>query len=186
LGILGDLKNPVKRSLKIVTWAAKFIADSSLSVIVMSGIAHPTGGANRQMERTRRQQGGGATQQRGPVVVSIVVTGLALAGVIAHLIWSDLAIDAIALALVGIAILPWLGPILESIELPGGFKANFREVQQTIQDVKETTEEALSETKAVKDTAQEALSETKACKDTAQAALSRTEEIDKKVSELPL
>src|SRR5215203_4537569 len=147
----------------------------------MSGIAHPTGGVNRQMGRANRQEGGGATQQRGRVVVSIVVTVVALAFVVAHLIWPDLEIDAIALAFVGVAIVPWLGPLLESIELPGGFKASFREVKDTIQDVKETTEAALSQTQDVKETAQAALSETQAVKETAQAALSRTEEIDKKV-----
>jgi len=190
------------------------IADSSLSVIVMSGIAHPTGGVNRQMGRANRQEGGGATQQGGRIVVSIVVTAVALAFVVAHLIWPDLEIDAIALAFVGIAIVPWLGPLLESIEFPGGFKANFREVQQRIEEVKKTTDEALtrteevhqtaqdalsatqavketaqdalSETRAVKETAQDALSETRAVKETAQAALSRAEEIDKKVSEQQL
>ena len=34
LGILGDLKNLVKRSLEIVACAAKFIADSSLSALI--------------------------------------------------------------------------------------------------------------------------------------------------------
>ena len=198
------------------------IADSSLSVIVMSGIAHPTGGVNRQMGRANRQErggatqqeGGGATQQEGRVVVSIAVTAVALAFVVAHLIWPDLEIDAIALAFVGIAIVPWLGPLLESIEFPGGFKANFREVQQRIKEVakttdealtrteevhqtaqdalsatqavKETAQDALSETRAVKETAQAALSATQAVKETAQAALSRAEEIDKKVSEQQL
>jgi ABC-type multidrug transport system fused ATPase/permease subunit len=141
-----------------------------------------TGGRNRQMQRA---------------VVSIVITTVALAAVVAHLIWPDLAIDAIALALVGIAILPWLGLILESIEWPGGFNATVREVKETTEEVKETTQAALSETQAVKETAQEALSqtqevketaqaalsETQAVKETAQAALSRTEEIDKKVSQ---
>ena len=159
------------------------------------------GRANRQ-ERggATQQEGGGATQQGGRVVVSIAVTAVALAFVVAHLIWPDLEIDAIALAFVGIAIVPWLGPLLESIEFPGGFKANFREVQQRIEEVKKTTDEALtrteevhqtaqdalSATQAVKETAQAALSETRAVKETAQAALSRAEEIDKKVSEQQL
>ena len=161
----------------------------------MSGIAHPTGGVNRQMGRANRQErggatqqeeGGGATQQGGRVVISIVVTAVALAFVVAHLIWPDLEIDAIALAFVGIAIVPWLGPLLESIEFPGGFKANFREVQQRIEEVKKTTDEALTRTEEVHQTAQDALSETQAVKETAQAALSRAEEIDKKVSEQQL
>jgi hypothetical protein len=175
-----------------------FIADSSLSVIDMSGVAHSTGGEKRQMGRAKRQERrGGATQYEreeqpntsGRVVVSIVVTLVALAFVVAHLIWPDLEIDAIALAFVGIAIVPWLGPLLESIEFPGGFKATFREVEariqevhQTTQDVKETAQEALSQTQDVKETAQAALTETQVVKETAQAALSRTEEINKKVS----
>jgi hypothetical protein len=131
----------------------------------------------------------------GRVFVSIAITVVALAGIGVHLFWPGLPIDAIALALVGIAILPWLGPILESIELPGGFKATLREVKETTQEVKETTEAALSrteevhqtakaalsQTQEVKETAQAALSETQAVKETAQAALSRTEEINKKL-----
>jgi hypothetical protein len=154
------------------------------------------GRANRQ-ERggAPQQEGGGAPQQGGRVVVSIVVTAIALAFVAAHLIWPDLEIDAIALAFVGIAIVPWLGPLLESIEFPGGFKANFREFQQRIEEVEKTTDEALTRTEEVHQTAQEALTrteevhqtvqealtETQAVKETAQAALSRTEEIGKKV-----
>jgi methyl-accepting chemotaxis protein len=181
-----------------VTYAAKFIADSSLSVIVMSGIAHPTGGANRQMGRAKRQEEGrakrqeegGAPQQPGRVVVSIVVTAVALGFVVAHLIWPDLEIDAIALAFAGIAIVPWLGPLLESIEFPGGFKATFREVeariqevQQTTQDVKETAQAALTETQAVKETAQEALSQTQDVKEAAQAALTETQAVKETAQE---
>jgi methyl-accepting chemotaxis protein len=170
-----------------------FIADSSLSVIVMSGIAHPTGGANRQMGRAKRQQegggatqqtAGGATQQTGRLLVSIAVTAVAFGFILLHLIWPGLEIDAIALAFAGIAIVPWLGPLLESIEFPGGFKATFREVeariqevQQTTQDVKETAQEALSQTQDVKETAQAALTETQAVKETAQEALSQTQDV---------
>jgi hypothetical protein len=176
--------SPVRSSRKFAKKIPKkgipllgFIADSSLSVIVMSGIAHPTGGANRQMGRANRQERGGANQQGGRIVVSIVVTAVALAFVVAHLIWPDLEIDAIALAFVGIAIVPWLGPLLESIEFPGGFKATFREVEQRIEEVKKTTDEALTRTEEVHQTAQAALSETQAVKETAQAALSETQEV---------
>ena len=178
----------------------RFIADSSLSVTVMSGIAHPARGAKRQMEREKGQQRRGATQHKregqpptsrkeqsptsGRVLVSVVVSLVALAFVVAHLIWPDLEIDAIALAFVGIAIVPWLGPLLESIEFPGGFKATFREVeariqevQQTTQDVKETAQAALTETQAVKETAQEALSQTQDVKEAAQAALTETQAV---------
>jgi hypothetical protein len=54
--------------------------------------------------------------------------GLALA--LAHLIWPDLSIDAITLALIVIAILPWLAPLIKSLELPGGWKVEFQELQK--------------------------------------------------------
>jgi hypothetical protein len=48
----------------------------------------------------------------------------------AHIIWPQLAIDAIALALIVIAILPWLAPLVKSLELPGGWKVEFQELQK--------------------------------------------------------
>lgn len=47
-----------------------------------------------------------------------------------HLIWPQLAIDAISLALIVIAILPWLAPLVKSLELPGGWKVEFHELQK--------------------------------------------------------
>jgi len=202
----GVLRSSLRKFRKKSIPLLGFIADSSLSVIVMSGIAHPTGGAKRQMGRAKRQERGRATQPEreeqsptsreeqpntsGRVIVSIVVTLVALAFVVAHLIWPDLEIDAIALAFVGIAIVPWLGPLLESIEFPGGFKATFREVEariqevhQTTQDVKETAQEALSQTQDVKETAQAALTETQAVRETAQAALTETQAVKETAQE---
>lgn len=47
-----------------------------------------------------------------------------------HIIWPQLAIDSIALALIVIAILPWLAPLIKSLELPGGWKVEFQELQK--------------------------------------------------------
>ena len=58
------------------------------------------------------------------------VTLCALILAIAHLIWPNIAIDAITLALVLIAILPWLAPLVKSLELPGGWKVEFQELQK--------------------------------------------------------
>ena len=60
----------------------------------------------------------------------LIVTTCALLLVIAHLIWPGIAIDAITLALVVIAILPWLAPLVKSLELPGGWKVEFQELQK--------------------------------------------------------
>ena len=49
---------------------------------------------------------------------------------LAHLLWPHLAIDAIALALIVIAILPWLAPLVKSLELPGGWKVEFQDLQK--------------------------------------------------------
>ncbi len=47
-----------------------------------------------------------------------------------HIIWPQLAIDAIALVLIIIAILPWLAPLVKTLELPGGWKVEFQELQK--------------------------------------------------------
>ena len=49
---------------------------------------------------------------------------------LAHIVWPQLAIDAVALALIIIAILPWLAPLVKSLELPGGWKVEFQELQK--------------------------------------------------------
>jgi len=59
-----------------------------------------------------------------------VVTLGALALALAHLIWPTLGIDAITLALVALAIVPWLAPLFKSLELPGGWKVEFRDLQR--------------------------------------------------------
>lgn len=59
-------------------------------------------------------------------VVSLGALLLALA----HILWPSLAIDAVALALIVIAILPWLAPLVKSLEIPGGWKVEFQELQK--------------------------------------------------------
>lgn len=59
-----------------------------------------------------------------------VITFGALGIALGHLIWPNLAIDAITLLLIVIAILPWLAPLIKSLELPGGWKLEFQELQK--------------------------------------------------------
>lgn len=61
------------------------------------------------------------------------ISALALVGVAVHLIFPRLKIDAVSLALIGLAVVPWLGPILESIELPGGWRFEFRRVEHAVE-----------------------------------------------------
>ncbi|MFZ3382606.1 MAG: hypothetical protein WA144_01645 [Candidatus Methanoperedens sp.] len=48
----------------------------------------------------------------------------------AHIIFPNLSIDAITLALFLVAIIPWLAPLFKSLELPGGWKVEFQELEK--------------------------------------------------------
>jgi hypothetical protein len=66
----------------------------------------------------------------GPAGRRWLVTILSAALLLGHLVWPDLKIDAVTVALLAILILPWLSPMLQSLELPGGAKVTFREVAE--------------------------------------------------------
>lgn len=59
-----------------------------------------------------------------------VITLLALIVALIHLLFPKVAIDGITLGLIVLAILPWLSPIIKSLELPGGFKVELQELQK--------------------------------------------------------
>jgi hypothetical protein len=73
----------------------------------------------------------------------------ALALLVARLIWPDAKVDAVAIGLFIVAILPWLANILESAKLPGGWEIKFRNLQRAGQQV-------VSGTSAVSQTSQRA------------------------------
>lgn len=54
----------------------------------------------------------------------------ALTLALTHIIWPQLAIDAIALVLIVIAIIPWLAPLVKSLKLPGGWEVEFQDLQK--------------------------------------------------------
>ena len=62
--------------------------------------------------------------------IQYAITLSALVVIILHLKYPTLAIDGITLALIAIAILPWLAPLFKSVELPGGWKIEFQELQK--------------------------------------------------------
>jgi hypothetical protein len=63
-----------------------------------------------------------------------LVTLVALALVLGHLVWPSLAIDAITLTLLAVAVVPWLAPLFKSLELPGGWKVEFQEqLRETVE-----------------------------------------------------
>ena len=58
------------------------------------------------------------------------ITLVALLIALGHLIWPELTIDAITVALLFIALVPWLTPLFKSLELPGGWKIEFQDFER--------------------------------------------------------
>ena len=65
-----------------------------------------------------------------PLKVQWGITLGALLTIAVHLLWPSLAIDGITLTLVVIAIVPWLAPLFKSMEFPGGWKIEFRDLAE--------------------------------------------------------
>ena len=61
---------------------------------------------------------------------------LSIAALIAHILWPLVTLDLASLVLILVALIPWLAPVIKSIELPGGFKIE-------VQDLKAATEKIL-------------------------------------------
>lgn len=62
------------------------------------------------------------------------VTVIAIVAVCVHLIWPSMAIDAITVTLLLVSVLPWLAPLFKAIELPGGVKVEFAELEKAQRD----------------------------------------------------
>lgn len=60
---------------------------------------------------------------------AILLSAVAVLFIAAHMIWPQLEIDSITVALIVLAIVPWLAPVVKSFELPGGVKVTLRELE---------------------------------------------------------
>jgi hypothetical protein len=78
------------------------------------------------MSDTPRNPNKPAPPKRLAQIITLSTVAIALV----HIFWPNLAIDAITLALIAIAIVPWLAPIFKSLEFPGGWKVEFKEQLQ--------------------------------------------------------
>lgn len=63
--------------------------------------------------------------------VQFSVTIGALAATLVHMIWPDLAIDSVTIALLVLAAIPWLVPLFKTLEFPGGWKLEFQDLEKT-------------------------------------------------------
>jgi len=70
--------------------------------------------------------------------IQIAVSIVAIVFSLVHVIKPELGIDYIFLAFVIIAALPWLLPLLKSVELPGGVKIELKEIRSATEKITTT------------------------------------------------
>jgi len=75
-----------------------------------------------------------AMKRYGP---HMLISAVAVALAIAHIGYPSARIDGIILGLIAIALLPWLGSVFKSIELPGGLKVEYPELERAGADAAE-------------------------------------------------
>lgn len=73
-----------------------------------------------------------------PRTIQIIITAIAGLLAIGHAWFPEVKIDAITVTLLGIAVLPWLGPLFKSVELPGGVKVEYQELEKAGKKVEES------------------------------------------------
>jgi len=66
------------------------------------------------------------------LLLSALISTTALIVAAVHLLWPAVRIDAITLGLLVLAVVPWLGPLFKSIQLPGGWKFEFQELKREV------------------------------------------------------
>jgi hypothetical protein len=62
--------------------------------------------------------------------IQFLISTVAVVLVIIHIAWPKLTVDLITVALLVIAIIPWLGTLFKVVELPGGVKVEYHELQK--------------------------------------------------------
>jgi hypothetical protein len=82
----------------------------------------------------------------GIIVLRLIITIGAISAAIAHMLWPKFVPDAITAGLLFLAILPWLAPIIKSIEVPGVGKLELQvqEVRQRQDRLQEEIEKTRS------------------------------------------
>lgn len=80
--------------------------------------------------------------------VGVAVSAVAVAAAVVHVVRPDLKIDTITVVLLVVALLPWLGHLLDSIEMPGGWKVKYRTLEQRQDSVEQVATDATSTAQA--------------------------------------
>ncbi|HET9875288.1 MAG TPA: hypothetical protein VFQ37_05915 [Mycobacterium sp.] len=82
---------------------------------------------------------------------------VALIAAVAHMVWPDIKIDTITVLLLVVALVPWLGDLLDSIELPGGWKVKYRALEERQESVERAAAQADARAAEATSTAEVAL-----------------------------
>jgi hypothetical protein len=80
--------------------------------------------------------------------LGLIISLVAVLAAVVHVIWPGAQIDGTTALLLGIALIPWLGELLESIELPGGVKVKYRDLARRQDAVEASAREAQSTAQA--------------------------------------
>lgn len=80
--------------------------------------------------------------------LGLIISLVAVLAAIVHVIWPGARIDGTTALLLGIALIPWLGELLESIELPGGVKVKYRDLARRQDEVEASARDAQSTAQA--------------------------------------
>lgn len=67
----------------------------------------------------------------------VPVAALALA--VVHFLWPSFGIDFVTISLIIVALIPWILPVLKSMEFPGGVKIEFKDVKQAAEKITHIT-----------------------------------------------
>lgn len=75
-------------------------------------------------------------------MVAAAVTCAAVAAAVVHMVRPGLEVDGVTVVLLAVAVVPWLGDLFDSIELPGGTKLQYRRLAERVEAVEERSAEA--------------------------------------------
>lgn len=69
-------------------------------------------------------------------IIKLSITIIAALIAIAHVVFPKISIDLITVVLIALAIIPWVEPLFKSVELPGGLKLEFQDLQKLEDEAK--------------------------------------------------
>lgn len=68
--------------------------------------------------------------------LKIAVSALAAIAIVVKAVYPEWEVDVVTLGLFLVGILPWLAPLIKSVELPGGLKVELQEIKESVQETK--------------------------------------------------